>query len=162
MPSVLFICTANICRSPMAAGIFKGLIEDRQPLGEWQVESAGTWGLDGEPAATGSLRVMQAIGIDISKHRARSVNAVLLQEFDLILTMELSQKESIRMEFPETSEKIFLLSEMVDRFRDVEDPYGGTFSEYEFAAGEIKEYLEQGYGRIAEKATIIHDEKRGL
>jgi protein-tyrosine-phosphatase len=153
MPAVLFVCTANICRSPMAAGLFKRVLEDKNPEGDWQVESAGTWGLDGEPAAAGSLVVMENKGIDISDHRARSVDQNLLQAFDLILTMESGQKESMRMEFPESSDKIFLLSEMVDQKQDVDDPYGGVFSEYENAAEEIEKFILTGFDAIIHRAA---------
>ena len=153
MPDVLFVCTANICRSPMAAGLFKKMLKEIDPQGEWRVESAGTWGLDGEPAAAGSLAVMENKGIDISDHRARSVTQDLLQAFDLILTMESGQKESMRMEFSEFSDKIFLLSEMVNQKQDVDDPYGGVFSEYKHAADEIEEYLLGGYGTIVHRAA---------
>jgi protein-tyrosine-phosphatase len=153
MPAVLFVCTANICRSPMTAGIFNKILKEENPEGEWRVESAGTWGLDGEPAAAGSLAVMKNNGIDISEHRARSVSKDLLQVFDLILTMESGQKESMRVEFPEVSDRIFLLSEMVNQKQDVDDPYGGVFSEYEQAADEIEEYLMGGYDTIVHRAT---------
>jgi len=153
MPAVLFVCTANICRSPMAVGIFNKILEEKNPADEWRVESAGTWGLDREPAAAGSLAVMNNKGIDISEHRARSVNQELLQAFDLILTMESGQKESMRMEFPESSDRIFLLSEMVDQKQDVDDPYGGAFLEYEHAAEEIEEYLLDGFDTIIYRAA---------
>ena len=153
MPAVLFVCTANICRSPIAVGIFNKILDEQNPEGDWRVESAGTWGLDGEPAAAGSLAVMKNNGIDISEHRARSVNQDLLQVFDLILTMESGQKESMRMEFPEVSDRIFLLSEMVNQKQDVDDPYGGVFSEYEQAADEIEEYLMGGYDTTVHRAT---------
>jgi len=153
MPAVLFVCTANICRSPMAVGIFNKILEEKNPEGDWRVESAGTWGLDGEPAAAGSLAVMKNNGIDISEHRARSVGKDLLQVFDLILTMESGQKESMRVEFPEVSDRIFLLSEMVNQKQDVDDPYGGIFSEYKQAADEIEEYLLGGYDTIVHRAT---------
>lgn len=153
MPAVLFVCTANICRSPMAVGILDKLLGEKNPEGDWRVESAGTWGLEGEPAAAGSLAVMKNNGIDISGHRARSVSKDLLQAFDLILTMESGQKESIRMEFPEVSDRIFLLSEMVNQKQDVDDPYGGVFSEYEHAADTIEEYLMGGFDTIVLHAT---------
>lgn len=162
MPAVLFVCTANICRSPMAAGLFRLVLEDKNSEGEWRVESAGTWGLDGEPAAAGSLAVMKNKDIDISDHRARSVNLELLQSFDLILTMESGQKESMRMEFPESSDRIFLLSEMVDQKKDVDDPYGGVFSEYEHAADEIEEYLVGGFDTIIYRAAQSNMEGQSL
>ena len=99
MPALLFVCTANICRSPMAEAMFKQILEDRDTSGEWIVASAGTWGLDGAPAAAGSQAAMNAKGIDISNHSARSVDQEILQSFDLILTMENGHKESLQMEF---------------------------------------------------------------
>ena len=153
MPSILFVCTANICRSPMATGLFNKILEDKKPTGEWNVESAGTWGLDGEPAATGSVAVMNNKGIDISNHRARSVNEDIIQSFNLILTMESGQKEALRVEFSEFSDRIYLLSEMVNQKQDIDDPYGGVFSEYERAANEIEEYLLTGFDKIIHKAA---------
>jgi protein-tyrosine-phosphatase len=152
MPAILFVCTANICRSPMAAGLFKQILEDKSASDEWSVESAGTWGLDGEPAAAGSLAVMRNKGVDISDHRARSVNQEIIQSFDLILTMERGQKESLHMEFSKFSDRIYLLSEMVNQKHDIDDPYGGVFSEYEQAADEIEEYLLNGFDTIIHKA----------
>jgi protein-tyrosine phosphatase len=101
---------------------------------------------------------MEKEGIDFSDHRARSVNQNLLQAFELILTMESGQKESMRMEFPESSDKIFLLSEMVNQKQDVENAYGGVFTEYEHAVDEIEEYLLGGYDSIIYRAAHFnHD-----
>jgi protein-tyrosine-phosphatase len=136
------------------------VLEDKNSEGEWRVESAGTWGVEGESAAAGSLAVMKNKGIDISEHRARSVNQELLQAFDLILTMESGQKESMRMEFPESADRIFLLSEMVNQKQDVDDPYGGVFSEYELAADEIEEYLLDGFDTIICRATQSNMERQ--
>jgi protein-tyrosine-phosphatase len=127
------------------------LIENRVE-GEWRVESAGTWGLDGDRAAPGSMAVMQGVGVDISDHRARSVSEELLREFDLVLTMENGQKEALRMEFPEYAERIYLISEMAGGKRDVEDPYGGPYSGYEQAAEEIQHYLDEGMQTILQLA----------
>jgi protein-tyrosine-phosphatase len=152
MPAILFVCTANICRSPMAEALFKHILKDRKISGDWIVESAGTWGLDGESAAAGSKAVMNSKGIDLSDHRARSIDQDIIQSFDLILTMESGQKESLRMEFSDSSDHIFLLSEMVNQKHDIADPYGGVYAEYEQAADEILEYLSDGFDTIINKA----------
>jgi len=148
MPSILFVCTANICRSPIAMGLLQQMLQDRQVEGEWNVESAGTWGLDGDTAAAGSQAVMDGLGIDISQHRARSVDYDLLASFDLILTMENGHKEALCMEFPEFSKRIYLLSEMAGEKNDIKDPYGGAYSGYEQAAEDIQAYLENGLDKI--------------
>ena len=153
MPSTLFVCTANICRSPIAMGLLKRMLEDRQIDGDWQVESAGTWGLDGDPAAAGSQAVMNNLGIDISEHRARRVDYDLLRSYDLILTMENGHKEALCMEFPDFSDRIYMLSEMAGEKSDIDDPYGGAYSGYEQAAEDIQSYLEDGFDRIIQLAS---------
>ena len=148
MPAILFVCTANICRSPMASAIFNEMLKENQASGEWQVESAGTWALDGQSVADGSQSVMGERGLDISDHRSISVSEELLQSFDLILTMEWGHKEALRTEFPEIANRIHLLSEMANQTGNVDDPYGGPISGYEETASEIEELLEAGYEKI--------------
>ena len=76
----------------------------------------------------------------------------LLENFNLILVMAANHKEALTAEFPHLADRIYLLSEMVDLRRDVEDPIGGPLIEYQFAAREIKDYLERGFERIRELA----------
>jgi protein-tyrosine phosphatase len=153
MPSILFVCTANICRSPIAMGMLRNMLEERHIEGDWQVDSAGTWGLEGEPAAAGSRAVMDTIGIDISDHSARRVDHDLLQSYDLVLTMELGHKEALRMEFPSFKERIYMLSEMAGDNSDIKDPYGGSYAGYEQAAEDIQGYLEKGFDTIIQLAS---------
>ena len=153
MPSILFVCTANICRSPIAMALLRNMLEEKQIDGDWRVESAGTWGLDGDPPAAGSQAVMKGIGIDIHDHRARRVDHNLLGSYDLILTMENGHKEALCMEFPAFSDRICMLSEMAGEKKDIEDPYGGVYSGYEQAAEEIQNYLDLGFETIIRLAT---------
>ena len=153
MPAILFVCTANICRSPIAMGLLRQMLEEKHIDGDWRVESAGTWGLEGDPAAEGSQAVMNNIGIDISEHRARRVEYELLQTYDLILTMENGHKEALCMEFPDFSDRIYMLSEMADQKQDIGDPYGGAYSGYEQAAEDIQQYLTDGFETILRLAS---------
>ena len=134
-------------------GMLRYMLEERHTEGDWQVGSAGTWGLEGDPAAAGSRAVMENAGIDISAHRARRVDYELLKSSDLVLTMEIGHKEALCMEFPEFSKRIYLLSEMAGEKSDIEDPYGGSFSGYEQAAEDIQGYLENGFDTIIQLAT---------
>lgn len=158
MPRILFVCTANICRSPMAAGIFSKIIEDQGESEQWNVESAGTWGLDSEPASIGSQTVMNEMGIDISNHRSRRVDYDLLESFDLILTMESGHKEALRVEFPELSDRVFILSEMINVEEDITDPIGGPIEEYKACADLIEHYILNGFPEIINLATSTNRE----
>ena len=145
MPSVLFICTANICRSPMAMGLFRSKVGDDP---EWRIESAGTWSFKGQPAASYTRAVLALRGIDISDHRSRSLDRDLLLQFNLILTMEDGHKEAISVEFPEIAHRVYLISEMVDEIYNIPDPIGGTIDEFELTAQEFDGIFDRGFNKI--------------
>jgi protein-tyrosine-phosphatase len=110
MPSILFVCSANICRSPMAEGLFGALVKD-EPL-KWQIGSAGVYAEPGLPAAPNTLQVLRKRGIDLPNHRSKPVSADLLAQYSLILTMEKGQKEALQVAFPTCASKIWLVSEI--------------------------------------------------
>ncbi len=151
MANVLFICTANICRSPMAMAIFRHKLNESE-YKDWKVASAGTWARPGHPAPEFGRRLMSSIGMDISRHRSRVVTAELLDGADLILTMEQGHKEALRAEFPGAARRVFLLTEMVGYEQSIQDPYGASFEEWRETAKEIGMYIDQGFDRIVELA----------
>lgn len=148
MPSVLFVCTANICRSPMAMAIWQSKVPDE--FSNWVIESAGTWALVGEPAARNTQLVLAEKGFIVSAHRARSVSSELLGQFNLILTMARGHKEALLVEFPDVRERVFLLSEMIGEEFDICDPYRDPIIEYRATAEEIERILSHGFERIYE------------
>jgi protein-tyrosine-phosphatase len=148
MGSILFVCTANICRSPMAAALFQDLLKKQPGGSQWRIESAGTWTYNGQPACDGAQNAMRSRGLDISSHRSREVTAALLESFDLILTMEKSHEEALQIDFPQVAEKVFQLREALGAYGDIEDPYGGQQEEYDAAAEELSVLLEQGLEKI--------------
>jgi protein-tyrosine phosphatase len=151
MPSVLFVCTANICRSPMAMGLFRKKVSDQAG---WQIESAGTWTIHSQPAASYTLQVLQHRDIDIYEHRSRPVSRELLAQFNLILTMEAGHKEALKVEFPAISDRVYMVSEMIGEHYDISDPIGEPYEEFERTAQELEMIFEKGSDRIYKLAEL--------
>jgi protein arginine phosphatase len=152
MLSILFVCAANICRSPMAEALLKRLITGRPDAGEWHIESAGIWGVEGYPAAETSQLVMKAMGMDLSMHKSQPVSYELLKQFDLILTMEVFHKECLAIEYDGFKDRIYTISEMVDSTEDIHDPMGGKPEAYEATAHKLEQILSDGLERIVQLA----------
>lgn len=134
MPSILFVCTANRFRSPLAAALFRrALSETSDPeltrilrgAPRWRVESAGTWTEPGQPILPEVHGAAQRLGLDLSDHRSRCVSGELLSQYDLILVMQASQREALVSEFPQLEERIYLFSHVVELGRyDIPDSFG--------------------------------------
>jgi protein-tyrosine-phosphatase len=123
---VVFICTANICRSPMAEGIFNhsaGLAGRSDLHGT----SMGTHAMEGQPASAFSQQVCQEKEIDLSGHRSRPLIGEELREADLILCMEKGHAHFVKTFFPWNRDRIFLVGAWpgkASRKSPVEDPVG--------------------------------------
>jgi protein-tyrosine-phosphatase len=118
----------------------------------WSVASAGTWAVQPRGAASNSIKLLAAQGIDISAHRARMINEELLQDADLVLCMEIGHVEALHVEFPEYAWKIFTLSETVGKRFSVDDPYGGPIEDFERMVAEVSQLVDEGLPFIIETA----------
>ena len=147
MPNVLIVCTANICRSPVAEAVLRDRFR-KKGLEDWEVGSAGTWAYPGQDAAEFSAKLMAEQGLDLSDHASRIVTQELLALSDLVLCMEVGHVEALRAEFPGERNKIFLISEMSDKYYSVSDPYGGPLESYESMVDEVTILLDEGMSRI--------------
>lgn len=125
---ILFICTGNTCRSPMAAAF-----AEKMGL---SAQSAGLSPFPGAPATKEAIRAAQRRGCDLSGHRARAVTVDMLHEAEKIYAMTESHARMLRMLSPENAGKIFVLSPPVP------DPFGGSDEDYEACAKTILRGLE--------------------
>ncbi len=160
---VLFVCTGNTCRSPMAEGILKKMLK-KKGVGNLKVNSAGTHGLNHAPASLFAIEVAGVKDVDLSGHRSRELTGRMLQEADLILTMSQEHLDHIRRMDRKAEHKSFLLKAFPqqpsvsneDKYRGVlfiKDPMGGSLDEYERGFSEIEKEIERIFPKLLCLAT---------
>ncbi|MFQ5341112.1 MAG: low molecular weight protein arginine phosphatase, partial [Anaerolineae bacterium] len=116
--TILIVCTGNVCRSPMAAGLLQHRLSAAGLSDEYEVRSAGTWAVTGARAAVHACLVMAERGIDITDHRAQDISAGAVADAALTLVMTNAHREAIVAEFPDVCTKTYLLSEMIGKSYD--------------------------------------------
>jgi protein-tyrosine-phosphatase len=163
MPSILFICTVNRFRSPLAEVIFRSECSKRGLDSAWQVGSAGTWTEPGLLPMPDAISFAQVMGLDLTSHRSRLVNADLMHASNLILVMESGQKEALVFEFPASAKKVVLLSEAVGGVAyDIPDPYSSEEPALEVAK-ELYKMIRDGFDMICQLAeNVIPVENKAL
>jgi protein-tyrosine phosphatase len=135
MRSILFVCTANICRSPTAAAVMRRYLGLRAAGAQFEIASAGTHDYHvGKPPFPMALVVAKENGIDLTGHIARRISMGDFDHYDMILCMDRGHLATLRKIAPtRAKDKIELLLEYGDEFHgeDVPDPYGGELHDFE-------------------------------
>lgn len=140
---ILFVCTGNTCRSPMAEGLFNKIVADKE-LENIECSSAGLFAMTGDEVSVNSVKACERFGVDISSHRARRITAYILDDTDKFVCMTKDHAASLSLYVP--SEKILVLGD------GITDPYGGDIETYMICANSIKTALSEQFDEIISEA----------
>jgi protein-tyrosine-phosphatase len=158
---ILFVCTGNQCRSPMAEALFRDMVQKRyaEKGTEFVVSSCGTAGIEGMPATKEAIDVMREEGIALDSHRSRSISGPLLQEADLVLVMAERHYLYIEMFYPLLMPRVHLLKEYAaptnlrgfSGSMDIDDPIGKDIGAYRGVFRELREAFDAIFMKIGDE-----------
>lgn len=145
---ILFVCTGNTCRSPMAEELFKDLVKKEDLKHITDVSSAGINAIPHQLASLNSIEVMKEKGLDLESHVSKMLTMSLVEEYDIILTMTNAHKENILTAVPDLKGKVFTLKQYVGESGDVCDPFGGSVDVYRNCLRDIESSLNLLIGKL--------------
>lgn len=157
--NVLFVCTGNTCRSPIAEEVADDAAGRSIHYKDISFDSAGTFACEGEPAAEEAIEVMQELGLDLEKHKARQFTKELAEWADVILAMEAKHIEEMEAMAPDEEHKMHTLlgfAQGIDGYPgeagyDVMDPYKEDIDVYREARDQISEAIDKVLLRISKQ-----------
>ncbi len=139
--TLLFVCTGNTCRSPMAERLATSLCAG---MPDWHFASAGVFASPGDPASPLAIEALRERGISLADHKARALSPKMIREADQVVAMTAGHRELIRNMVPDISqEKLHLLHGFDPKKpdADVMDPFGGNLDTYRMARDDIESAL---------------------
>ena len=142
--TIVTVCTANICRSPMAEALLRHALRAQpEPLKSWKISSAGVAARHGDHVSENSVIALKKVGIDIKNHTSQPLTRELIDQATVILCMTESHRAMIQFNFDPVPRHVYLFREFMPRSADKEigDPYGGSLAEYQACRDEMVEAI---------------------
>jgi protein-tyrosine phosphatase len=156
MPSILFVCTANQFRSPIAEASFTKKLREVKWKSDWRIQSAGTWATPGQTVLPLTRQIAENLKLPLEDHKTISVTTELLLNQDLVLVMENGHREALQNEFYPFRSRIFLLSEVVDgTLEDIPDPINESYERCLITAVKVRDMVDRGFYRICAQALRL-------
>jgi len=147
---ILFVCTGNTCRSPMAAFLLRQKL--REANLPWQVDSAGTFAADGQPMSHQAAEALQTLGVPAEGHQAKGVHRRLLERAEYVFTMTVNHARQLSSTYPEMARKISTLGEFLappneavnhqPEEYDIVDPFGSSDEQYLHCAEQLNHLMD--------------------
>jgi protein-tyrosine-phosphatase len=136
MKKLIFVCTGNTCRSPMAEGLLRQLLG---PECGWEVSSAGVCAANGWPASEYAIEALREKGIDISDLHSQTLTPDMIDSADLLVTMTQGHRQAVLAAVPQSEGKVFLLKSfgIAQSSADIYDPVGEALDIYRRVRDEI-------------------------
>ncbi len=154
--NILFVCTGNLCRSPLAEGYMRKILADKGLL-EVKVSSAGCWAGNGAPVSEGAQRVAEENGFQLSAHRSRPVTPEMVAQAGIVAVMDEIQREEVVNLAPAEEDKVVLLRSFAPdgtTQSSIPDPYGADLDSFRYVFQLIKESVDGLYRSLVASGKV--------
>lgn len=151
MKKIMFVCTGNICRSPMAHYYMQKRVFDLGIEQKYLISSCGTYAISGQVATENAVKAIGKYGVELSSHRATNINDIDIIEYDYIFCLTEQHKRNVLFLFPKLEGKVYTLKEFVNpdiSYLDIDDPWGLSLNVYNECAKEIVYYVDKALDRL--------------